>query len=290
MSTLVVGCGYLGERVARRLVARGEPVWGTVRSSQRAEVLRASGITPVIADVLDTALLEGLPAADRMLHCVGFDRSAGLAMRTVYVDGLRNVLERVAGRTGRLVYASSTGVYGQDDGGWVDEDAPTEPRHESGRVCLEAEALAREYASAHGIAWIVLRFAGLYGPGRVPRRAAIERGEAIVGDPSKYVNFIHVDDAANAAVAALDRGEPGRVYHVADDRPTTRREFYGQVAACLIVAPPQFVPPAADTPEARREESNKRISNRRLRNELNVDLAYPETASGLRDVLRPGSV
>ncbi|MDR3634818.1 MAG: SDR family oxidoreductase [Isosphaeraceae bacterium] len=286
MSTLIVGCGYLGKRVAQQLVAAGEHVWGTVRSRPRADDLAASLIEPVIADVLDPASLRALPEADRVFYSVGFDRTAGVAMRTVYVDGLRNALERLGDRSARIVYASSTGVYGQDDGSWVEEDALAEPRHESGRTCLEAENLARDWAAARGFPLIVLRFAGLYGPGRIPRRANVERGEPIAGDPSKFVNFIHSDDAATAAVAALVRGKPGAVYHVADDRPVTRAEFYGRLAECLDAPPPRFSQPAPGSAEARREESNKRVANRRLRDELGVDLHFPDVIQGLGSALK----
>ncbi|MEJ7638759.1 MAG: hypothetical protein WKF75_12485 [Singulisphaera sp.] len=144
MSTLIVGCGALGRRVGRLLAGRGEPAFGIVRSPARGEELAALGIVPVIADVLDADSLTRLPAVDRVLYCVGFDRSAGVSMRTVYVEGLRNVLDRLGGRVDRWVYASSTSVHGQEDGGWIDEDSPADPRHEAGRVCLDAENLIRE--------------------------------------------------------------------------------------------------------------------------------------------------
>ena len=274
-STLIVGCGYLGRRVGRLLSDRGDRVFGTARSDSRAAEIADWGIEPVLADVLNPGSIR-LPATDRLLYCVGFDRTAGVPMRTVYVEGLRNVLDRLPNAVGRFAYASSTGVYGQDDGGWVDEDSPTEPRHEAGKVCLEGEETARAWGPA-----IVVRFSGLYGPGRVLRKAAIERREPIVGDPRKFLNVIHIDDAATATIAALDRGEPGRVYLASDDRPVERSEYYARVAECLGASPPRFEPPAPGSAEAKREESNKRASNRRMRSELGVSLAYPDIATGI---------
>jgi nucleoside-diphosphate-sugar epimerase len=287
VSTLIVGCGYLGERVGKILLARGEPVSGTVRSPARAGTLATIGIEPVIADVLAPQSLAALPDADRVLYCVGLDRTASVPMRTVCVDGLRNVLARLQGRYGRLAYVSSTGVYGRNEGGFVSEDDPAEPVHESGRVVLDAEQLLRPEGA------IVLRCSGLYGPGRIPGRASLERGEPIPGDPSRYLNLIHIDDAATAVVAALDRGERGRIYHLSDDRPVERREYYGRAAALLGAPPPHFAPPAPGGPAALREESSKRISNRRLRNELGVILAYPDIETGLPAALeaeRDGAV
>ena len=113
-TTLIVGCGYLGTRVAALLVDRRERVIGTVRSPARAAVLRTLGIEPVIADVLDPDSLRTLPPADRVFYCVGLRPGLRRSLRTVTVDGLRNALGGLAGRVGRLVYASSTGVYGPE--------------------------------------------------------------------------------------------------------------------------------------------------------------------------------
>ena len=244
------------------------------------------GIEPVIADVLDPQSLGALPEAFRILYCVGFDRSAGVPMRTIYVDGLRNVLDRLDGRIGRWVYASSTGVYGGNDGGWIDENTPAVPTHESGRVCLEAENLLRRAAETAGLDVVVLRLAGLYGPGRILRQTGLARGEPIVGDPDKFLNMIQIDDASAAVVAALDRGEPGRIYLVGDDRPVARCEFYGLIAKQLGAPFPRFAPPPEGSPEARREESNKRVSNRRMRSELGVILSYPDVTTGLPAAFR----
>lgn len=281
MSTLIVGCGYLGRRVGRLLHRSGRRVFGTTRSPGRAAELEGWGIEPILADVLDPASLAALPQVERAFYCVGFDRKSGIPMRTVYVDGLRHALGRLIDRAGRLVYAGSSGAYGQDDGGWVDEDSPAEPRHESGMVCLEAEGVVREVAGERGLPAVVLRFSGLYGPGRIIRREALARGEPIVGDPSRYLNLIHVDDAAEAVVSALDRGQTGRTYLVSDDRPVERREYYTLVAEELGAPVPRFEHPAPGSPESRREEANKRCSNRRMKEELGVVLSYPDITTGV---------
>jgi nucleoside-diphosphate-sugar epimerase len=288
-TTLIVGCGYLGARVGTLLKRRGGRVFGTVRSVARADALRRQGIEPIVADVLDPDSLDTLPAADRAFYCVGFDRAAGVAMRTVYLDGLRNALEHLAGRVGRLVYASSTGVYGPCDGDRIDEESPTSPTHESGRVVLDAEGLLRDVAGRRGVPIVILRFAGLYGPGRIFHRASLERGEPIVGDPDRPLNLIHVEDAAEAAVAALDRGQPGRTYLVSDDRPLARRRYYELAARHLGAPTPRFVSPEPGSPESLREASSKRVSNRRMRDELGVTLAYPDINTGLVAALGSGS-
>ncbi len=280
-TTLIFGCGYLGRRVARLLLDRGERVPGTARSQARCDELSRLGIEPLLADVLDPNTLDHLPEVDRALYCVGFDRSSGRPIRDVYVSGLGHALDRLAGRTSNLVYASSTGVYGDDDGGWVDEETPAGPRTESGRACLDGEGLVRAWEAEGPRRASILRFAGLYGPGRVMRRDSLLRGEPVVGDPEKFLNLIHIDDAASAAVAALDRPDQGGLFLVGDDRPAPRREFYARVAESLGAPAPTFRPPTPGSPEAGREGSNKRVSNRRMHSELGIALRYPDLTTGV---------
>lgn len=280
VSNLIVGCGYLGLRVARRLLERGETVFATTRSSDRARSFTAKGIDPIIVDVMDGDSLARLPTVDKVLYCVGYDRKSGVPLRDVYVAGLRKALGRLHDRAGHLVYVSSTGVFGQDDGEWVDEASPTEPRTESGRACLEAEGVIWSYATETTLRAVILRLSGLYGPGRIIRRDALRQGEPIIGDPDKWLNMIHIDDAATAALAALDRGVPRSVYLGSDDHPSRRAEFYGKAAEVLGGPPPRFVAPEPGAGPAR-EESNKRVRNRRLREELGVTLSYPDYTVGL---------
>ena len=283
MTTLIIGCGYLGQRLGTMLHERGERVFGTVRSASRAADIADLGIEPFIADVLEPDSLRELPEAEAVFYCVGFDRAAGSTMRTVYVDGLQNVIDKLPRSVTRFVYASSSGVYGQTDGGWVDESSPTVPQHESGRVCLEAEDRVRAWASSgDGCASaVVLRFAGLYGPGRMVRRSVLERGEPIPGDPHKFLNLIHIDDAARAAAAALTAAQPEPLYLVCDDRPVTRADYYSQMATLLGSAQPRFEPPRPGTPEAARDATNKRIDNRRLKRGLQLALIHPDLKTGL---------
>lgn len=291
-STLIVGCGFLGQRVGQ-LLLEDDPsseVVGTTRSPSGADRLTMAGIHPALADVLQPETLAAVPLPDRIVYCIGFDRAAGVPMRTVYVDGLRNLLDRLAtvGWSGRFVYASSTGVYGQTGGSWVDEDSPTQPSHQSGIVCLEAETLLRETSRSRGLKATTIRFAGLYGPGRIVRRAAIERGEPIAGDPERWLNLIHIDDAARAVLAAADSETASPIFLACDDRPVRRREYYDRIARHLGAPEPRFVRPEPGSPEAMREESDKRISNRKIKEELGLAWRYPDIESGIPASL-PGS-
>jgi nucleoside-diphosphate-sugar epimerase len=276
MTKLIVGCGYLGQRVAALWRGAGHTVRATTRNHRRAEEFRALGIEPVVCDVLDPASLRALPEAETVLYSVGLDRAAGRSMREVYVDGLRNVLA-VGKFRGEFVYISSTSVYGQTNGEAVDEDAATEPVEESGHIVLEAERLL----VARFPAAVRLRLAGIYGPGRVLRRQAVALGEPLVGDGDKWLNLIQVDDAAGTVLAAEEPQQRGRVYNVADDEPVRRRDFYGLMATLLGAPPPRFTPPGPGAPSTGHDKANRRIVNRRLRQDLGVELAYPTYRVGL---------
>jgi nucleoside-diphosphate-sugar epimerase len=197
-------------------------------------------------------------------------------MREVYVRGLRNVLKHLPPPQ-RFIHVSSTSVYGQTDGSWVDETSATEPREESGRIVLEAEQVLRQWFPGA----IVLRLAGIYGPGRLPRRAALLSGQPVVGDGERWLNLTHVEDAAQAVLAAEQRAEPGGTYNVCDDCPIPRREFYAAVARLLGAPEPRFVPPPPGTPAPPHESTHRRIANRRLREELQVGLRFPSYGEGL---------
>ena len=285
MRKLVVGCGYLGRRVARAWVSAGDDVYALTRSESRGSDFRTEGIQPVIGDVTRSDTLDALPEVDTVLYAVGFDRNAGHSMREVYVDGLRNVLDRVAASTGRFLYISSTSVYGQSAGEWVDEDSPCDPTRPNGVICLEAEGLVRAaFPSSAGdhpgeCSANVLRLAGIYGPDRLLRRiVSVKAGEPVSGNPDAWLNLIHVDDAVRSVLACAAEAPQGRTYLVCDDEPLTRSTYYKTLAELLDAPPPSF----ETTDEMAR---NKRCRNSRLRTELSVSLEFPAARAGLRHAL-----
>lgn len=272
-TSLILGCGYLGGRVAPWWLQQNRRVYAVTRN----RVHLPSGVEPIVCDILKPEGLRALPAVDTVLYAVGFDRTSGATMRAVYVAGLMNVLAHLP-TPKRFIYVSSSSVYGQANGGWIDETSPAEPTEDSGRIVLEAESVLR--ARLPGA--IVLRFAGIYGPGRLLRRPMIEKGEPIVGDADKWLNLIHVEDGARAILAAEQNGAPGRVYNVCDDHPVRRRYFYAGLARVLGAPEPRFVAPPPDQPTPPHEKANRRINNRRLKEELQVELRYPDYLQGLR--------
>jgi nucleoside-diphosphate-sugar epimerase len=272
---LIIGCGYLGCRVAQRWVERSETVFAVSRSTERCAELASLGMTPLVGDVLVPESLPDFPQVGTVLYAIAPDRAAGATPRDVYVRGLQNMLPRLAGKFERLIYISSTSVYGQNAGEWVDESSLCAPESENGRVVLEAEQILRAAIPEAN----VLRLAGIYGPGRlIARVESLRSGAPISGNPAAWLNLIHVDDAVAAVLACEERGAPGETYLVCDDRPIPRREYYETLAQLVNAPAPKFVEAAAENTG---RAMNKRCSNRRMREELSVTLTFPTIAEGL---------
>ncbi len=291
MHKLIVGCGYLGRRVAAAWLQAGHSVTALTRSANNAVELSRLGITPVIGDVCDPKSLAALPVVQSVLFAVGYDRSSGHTQRDVYVEGLRHVLDQVAGRCERLIYISSSSVYGQSLGEWVDESSPCEPVQSGGQCCLAAEELIRatfpilaDTAAAARPLANVLRLSGIYGPGRLLARVeSLRAGEPLAGRGDAWLNLIHVDDAVGAVLACERQGQPGETYLVTDDRPLRRDEYYSQLARWVVAPPPMFL----DDQPAKRGSGglNKRCSNGKARAQLGLTLRFPSFIAGLPHAL-----
>ncbi len=273
MAKLIFGCGYLGRRVAALWQATGETVHVVTRSPSRAAELRNHGLRPIVADVLDAETLRELPIAETVLYAIGFDRTAGRSIREVYVDGLAAVLAALPIETGRMIYISSTGVYGQKAGELVDETSECHPTREGGRACLEAERLL----SAHSLGRraVILRMAGIYGPGRIPRRQELLAGQPLAAPGEGWLNLIHVDDAASVVLAAETKMPSPRLYVVSDGHPVERHVYYAELARLLGAPPPRFAPAPGNSPALERTVADKRIDNRKMLSERAVRLSYP---------------
>ncbi len=283
MAKLIFGCGYLGLRVARLWRAAGERVIAVTRSAERAGQFAAAGIEPLVADIVASAQLP-LPQDVRMvLLAVGYDRAAGRSIHEVYVGGLARVIGRLPQAVGKVIYISSTSVYGQVTGGEVDEDSPCDPIRAGGKACLAAERLLA--ASRFSQQAIVLRLAGLYGPGRIPRASDLAAGRPIDAPAEGWLNLIHVDDAARIVLAAEEKAVPPRTYVVSDGQPVERGAYYAELARLLQAPPPSFVAPSADSPAAARATSDKRVNPRRMFRELAPRLAYPSYREGLAAIV-----
>ena len=226
----------------------------------------------------DISRRESLPAdfgrPDVLVHCASSGRGGVDAYRAVYRDGLRNLLEALRPR--HVIFVGSTSVYGQTRGEWVDETSPAEPGVETGRVLLEAEALA---LAAGGC---VLRLSALYGPARSVLMKKYLSGTAVLEDGGgRWVNQIHRDDAARAILRVAGGGLDG-IFNVSDNRPATQREVYGWIAAHFGGDLPAEGPA---NPHRKRGVTNKRVSNNKLRAS-----GWEPLHGDFRDALSAGAV
>jgi nucleoside-diphosphate-sugar epimerase len=277
---LVFGCGYLGIRVALNAVSAGHVVWATTRRANRARELESAGVRPLIADWNDPRTLAHLPPVDRVLVSVSYDRGGGRSRFESQVGGFRRLLSVMPPET-NMCYISTTGVYHQTGGLWVDETSSTRPDREGGKSHLWAEGLLHRNRPASP--WTILRLAGIYGPGRVPRAADVIAGRPILAAEQGNLNLVHVDDAAAAVDASWQAKK--RLYVVADGCPVVRGEFYREIARQCSVRPPTFEPSPPDARVSMRSDSNKRVWNRRMKRELLPRLRFPTYRAGLSDVL-----
>lgn len=286
MAKLIFGCGYLGLRVAEKWTKRGQQVYAVTRSAHKAQELAATGIVPVLADLTSPASLASAtwPSdLETVVFAVGYGPGSKLSIGEVYVQGLTNVLAALPDSVPRFIYISSTGVYGDAAGEWVDEETPCRPTRAGGRASLAAEELLR--GDRFGKRSVILRLAGLYGPGRIPRAASLMRGEPIDAPSEGFLNLIHVEDAAAIVVLAESKAPLPRTYVVSDGQPVVRGEYYRELARLLDAPAPQFAIPDPNTPAAQRAASDKRICNRRLMNELAPKFLNPSYRQGLAAIV-----
>lgn len=276
---LIAGCGYVGSALARELVAEGHVVYGLRRNVGALP----DGVRGVAADLSDRASLRAIPSdVEQLVYAASANGRSEEAYEDAYVRGLENVLDALsAAPLERALFTSSTAVYGQDDGEWVDERSPTEPARFTGEVLLRAERLLAD-AVTHACS---LRLAGIYGPGRTWLVRRVASGEVTVeredhaGHP-RYGNRIHRDDCAGALHHLLHLDAPEPVYLGVDDAPAPLREVYAYVAELLGVAPPV---PGDDVGSGR--GGNKRCSNARLK-ESGYALRVPSYREGYPEIVR----
>jgi nucleoside-diphosphate-sugar epimerase len=269
-NVLIAGCGDVGNALATRLLAEGYRVWGVRR---RIDAL-ARGVEPWRIDLTDAGTFGAPPAAfDFLFYTASADRRDEDHYRSIYVDGLRNLLCNLRDSGSplrRVLFTSSTAVYGQSDGQWVDETSPTEPSGFNGRVLLQAEAVVR---GATGIG-ISVRLSGIYGPGRTRLVHQVWTGEAKASE--SWTNRIHVEDCARVLHHLMRLERPAELYLGSDDEPATTSDVVRWLSAELGVPAPEAAAPA---------QLSKRCCNARLR-DTGYRFKYPTYREGYRDIVR----
>ncbi|HMR32174.1 MAG TPA: SDR family oxidoreductase [Geminicoccaceae bacterium] len=273
---LCFGYGYTATTLARRLLARGWTVRGTTRSADKAAVMRAAGIEPFLFD------------RDRPLPREAFD-STSHALTSIAPDETGDpVLDLHAAELGGIGwcgYLGTTAVYGNHDGGWVDETTPLQPS------IARADRRARAEAAwqASGLPAHIFRLAGIYGPGR-NALVNLRRGTARrIVKPGQVFSRTHVEDISATLEASIERPRPGAIYNVCDDEPSPPQDVIAFAAELLGIEPPPELPyDTAELPPLARSfyRDNRRVRNELIKRELGVRLAYPTYREGLRALLR----
>lgn len=279
MSTLLsLGHGYSARALARRLVPQGWRVIGTTRNPAKAEAFRAEGVEPLIwPGDLGAALAE----ATHILCSAAPDAKG---------DPFLQAVPGISGsKAGWVGYLSTTGVYGDHDGGWVDEATPLTPQSDRGRQRVLAEGQWR----ATGLPVHIFRLAGIYGPGRGPFAKLRDGSARRIVKPGQVFSRIHVEDIAQVLEASIRRPNPGAAYNLCDDNPCPPEAVIGHAARLLGLPEPPAVPFAevapTMTPMARGFYSeSKKVRNDRIKDELGVKLLYPDYPQGLAALLAGG--
>jgi len=279
---LIIGCGYVGQRIAKCLAAQGESVRGIVRTPESAATLAEAGIANAVID-LDRQPLPPLPLDGARVFYLAPPPGTGATD-----PRMENFLAACAdqGQPARILYFSTTGVYGDCAGQWVDETRVPCPTADRARRRWDAEQQLRGWSESTGGDIVIFRVAGIYGPGRLPLER-LRRGLPLVREEeAPYTNRIHVDDLVQAAVTAMERAENGSLFNVSDGQPSTMNDYFNRVAD--LSGLPR--PPVVSMSEAEVAlsagmlsymQESRRLSNHRLRTELGWSPRYPGLAEGL---------
>jgi nucleoside-diphosphate-sugar epimerase len=300
MRVLIVGCGYVGLPLGKELVRQGHEVFGLRRRALAEAEMQAAGIVPLHADITLPDSLKNLPRDfDWVVNCTASGGGGGAAdYRKIYLEGNRNLIAWLAGSTlKKFIYTSSTSVYAQNDGSLVTEKSPAEPEADTAKVLVETENMLldtwerrhlagessekrRQDASAPGFPAVVLRVAGIYGPGRGHWFKQFLRGEArIEGDGARWLNMIHRADLIGVIIAALRDATPGEIFNAVDNEPVSQLKFFEWLAAELKRPMPPTVPADSEI-WRKRGVTNKRVSNAKLRAEWKYEFQFPDFRAG----------
>ncbi len=276
---VVLGYGYSAGYLTRTLVAQGWTVTGTTRNDP-ARVADA-GAQPLHWPGDEAALRAEIARADAILVSAGPDAGE--------CPALRDFGTAIAASPARwLGYLSTTGVYGDRQGGWVDEDSPLTPATRRGHDRVAAETAWQALAAAHGLPLHIFRLAGIYGPGRGPFEKVRDGTARRIIKPGQVFSRVHVQDIAQVLAASIARPLPGAVYNVCDDDPAPPEDVLSFAAHLLGLPEPPAIAfdEAAMTPMARSfYAESKRVRNDRIKTELGVKLRYPDYRAGLRALL-----
>lgn len=278
---LSLGHGYSARALARRLIAEGWTVIGTTRSAEKAAAIAAEGAEPLIWPGTDLA--PALARATHLLSSVA-PGDAGDPVLAAHADDIASAAPHIVWAG----YLSTTAVYGDHQGGWVDEGTPLAPMTRRGAARVRAEGDWQLLAARSGLPLHIFRLAGIYGPGRGPFAKLRDGSARRIVKERQVFSRIHVDDIVQALAASMARPQPGAIYNLCDDDPAPPQDVIGYAADLLGLPPPPEVPfDEADlTPMARSfYAESKRVRNDRIKRDLGIGLLHPTYRDGLAAIL-----
>jgi nucleoside-diphosphate-sugar epimerase len=276
---LIVGCGDVGMRLLPLLAGRFR-VFALTSQPERCAELRAAGAVPLVADLdRPSSLVRLRKLAPWVLHLAPPQADGEHDRRTRH-------LVAALGAVRRMVYVSTSGVYGDCGGALVAEHRPVAPRNARARRRVDAERILRAWALANGTALAILRVPGIYADDRLPLRRLEQGTPALRTDDDVYTSHVHADDLARIALLALLRGRPGRVYHAVDDTRMKMGDYFDLVADSFGLARPPRLPRAELASQVSPMllsfmSESRQLDNTRLRRELRARLRHPDVASTL---------
>ena len=282
---LFFGFGFCAKTLAPLLRAHGWQLSATCRDDEKYDLLEAQGVTPLklANEPIRPAQLAGV---SHILLSAAPDENGDPALPL-----LKDALEQLQEKPAWIGYLSTTGVYGDHQGAWVDEDTPPGPVGARGQRRVNAEAAWAALAVQHDLPMHYFRLAGIYGPGRNQLRSLKNGTARRIDKPGQVFSRIHVDDIAQVLLASFNRPNPGRAYTVCDDEPAPPQDVVSFAAGLMHTTPPPLLPfdDVVLSPMAKSfYGENKRLCNRRMVDELGVALIYPTYREGLRALFESG--
>jgi nucleoside-diphosphate-sugar epimerase len=279
---LIIGCGGIGKHVASLYQQQSSKVYALSHSKENQQALAAHDINVLAGNLDEPDTLPPLPSKAALVYYFAPPPSEG-----VTDEWARNFIQAVGEEyPARLVYISTTGVYGDQQGGWVDENTPVNPQTDRSRRRLDAEQAFRAWGKQHEISVVILRVAGIYGPNRLPIDAVIQGRPVVRAVEAPMSNRIHSEDLAHICVAAMEKGKAGAIYNVCDGQESTMSHYFNAIADQMNVPRP----PEISWAEAQGTLSpamlsylaeSRRVDNSKMMEELEITLLYPTLEEGL---------
>ncbi len=285
---LIIGCGNIGKLVASLASANHAAVTAMARSAERVAELQRLGIVAVSGNLDDPASLKSLPTKDALVFYFAPPPGGG-----VTDSRLRAFCAAIAAgnEPQKVVYISTSGVYGDSGGNLVTEETPATPQTARGKRRLDAETALREWCTERRVAHVILRVTGIYGPGRLPIQQLTSGQPVLLESIAPFTNRIHAEDLARICLAAAERGESGEIFNVSDGHPGTLTQYFNAVADALAFPHPRQV----TLEEARKVMTplmlsyigeSRRMDNGKMLRKLGITLLYPTLEAGIRASLK----